>query len=335
MMNPLLTAPGFDTWTGRLIRSVRRFRSETCVTILTYHSISHTETVFNSHVRHDPVEFERQMDYLAEKYAPLSLRDLLDRLARNDPPRRGVVVTLDDGYADSIRQAFPIALRRRIPITIFPVTSIVGNRDLLWQHKLAWLVSQGWGPKVIDAFVAEGYPQPIENQDAEEYVRAHYRIDTPVLLESLLNRAGRSGAALAQSHRLYLEPEEIAGADRDFVEFGNHTDTHPILSALNAEQQRVEITIARDILRSLMSYDPIALAYPFGLKRHYDANSVKMARESGHHAALDMRRRPNWPNIGALDLSRKPAPVGSQESFEQMIEDWPDNAEPVPAGGSA
>ncbi len=334
-MNSLVTKPGFDTWTGRLIRKMRRLRSETCVTILTYHSVSHTETIYNSELRHEPADFEGQMEYLAENYTPLSLRDLLDRLTRQDPPHRGVVVTLDDGFADSIRQALPIAHRRRIPLTVFPVTAVIGNRDLLWQHKLAWLVAQGLEARVIDAFTVEGYPPPHENVTAAEYVRANYRSDTPTVLESLLQSVGQSGAGLAATHRPYLEPEEMSGADRDLVEFANHTHTHPILSALNIEQQHEEIVAACDALRALTGYNPIAFAYPFGLKRHYNADSTRIAQETGHLATLDMRRRINRPQVDPFDLSRKPAPVCSPDSLERMLEDWPDNAEPILPGGRA
>lgn len=332
-MNPLMAKPGFDTWTGRWVRRIRRRRSETCVTILTYHSVSPNETIFNARIRHEPAEFERQMDYLSDHYTPMRLRDVLERISRNDPPHRGVVVTLDDGYADSIRQALPIAYRRRIPITIFPVTSVVGNRDLLWQHKLAWLVAHHHEARVLDAFVSEGYPPVPENQDAEDYVRVHYRTDTPDILEGLLTRIGQSGRSLASIERPYLEPEEIAQAERDLVEFGNHTHTHPILSALSAEQQRDEIATARDALRQLRGHEPISLAYPFGLKRHYNADSIRIARETGHVAALDLRRRINRPTVDLFNLSRKPAPSGASGAFERMLEDWPDNAEPVATEG--
>ncbi|HKQ48729.1 MAG TPA: polysaccharide deacetylase family protein [Phycisphaerae bacterium] len=334
-MNPLMTTAGFDTLTGRLIRRMRRLRSETCVTILTYHSVDHTETIFNSNVRHDPAEFERQMDYLAENYSPLSLREWIERAHRNDPPHRGVVVTLDDGYADSLRQALPIAFRRRIPVTIFPVTAVIGNRDLLWQHKLAWLVAHHHEARVLDALISAGYPPVPENQNVEAYVRAQFRADTPEILESLLKKLGQSGASIAAAERLYLEPEEIAQADRDLVEFGNHTHTHPFLSALSVDEQREEIILARDALSALTGYAPIALAYPFGLKRHYNAASSQIARETGHRVAMDMRRRINRPDGDPFELSRKPATTGPHDHFERILEDWPDNAEPPPMEGRA
>jgi hypothetical protein len=53
-------------------------------------------------------------------------------------------------------------------------------------------------------------------------------------------------------------------------------------------------------------------------------------QETGHRAALDLRRRINTGCVDPFGLSRKPAPRGSQEAFEKLIEDWPANA---PQGG--
>jgi peptidoglycan/xylan/chitin deacetylase (PgdA/CDA1 family) len=154
----------------------------------------------------------------------------------------------------------------------------------------------------------------------------------PAVLEDVLRSVGTSGARLAGALRPYLEVEEVAEADPEYVEFGNHTHTHAILSALAADQQRDEIVAARDRLVSLTGQAPIALAYPFGLKRYYNADSGRIARETGHRAALDMRRRINVGRVDPFELSRKPAPCGSQIGFEQMLEDWPVNAA---TGGNA
>jgi peptidoglycan/xylan/chitin deacetylase (PgdA/CDA1 family) len=106
------------------------------------------------------------------------------------------------------------------------------------------------------------------------------------------------------------------------VEFGNHTHTHPVLSALSYDAQLKEVSSARDALLALSGQAPLALAYPFGLKAHYNADSKRIAQETWHRAALDLRRRTNQGEIDPFELSRKPAASGSQRLFEQMIEDW-------------
>ncbi|HVP11349.1 MAG TPA: polysaccharide deacetylase family protein [Phycisphaerae bacterium] len=334
-MNTYLAKTEFAAWPGRLMRRLRRRRNDLCINIVAYHSIAQETNVLTAgtDLRHDPAEFERHLDYLVEHYRPVSLSELVTGLESGRPPRRAVVITIDDGFADSIRQAAAILFRRRIPATIFPVTSVIGNTDLMWQHKLAWLLANGHESLVRDALRAEHYPAIGEGESIVDFTRRCFRADLPDILECVLRRTGGTGRELAGRMRPYLEPEDIAHADRQFVEFGNHTHTHPVLSALTIEQQRAEIVTARDAIISLAGRPPFALAYPFGLKRHYNTESQRVARETGHRAALDLRRRINVGRVHPFELSRKPAPRGSLENFEKLIEDWPANAPLPPPGG--
>ncbi|MCG8405630.1 MAG: polysaccharide deacetylase family protein [Phycisphaerales bacterium] len=324
-MTSVLTKTRFDTWTGRMVRGLRRRYNDHCTTILTYHSVCGQNSVFTAgtSLRHHPREFERQIDYLAEHYNLFSLRELVAMLERGEQPSRAVVLTFDDGYADAIRQAMSILYRRRIPMTIFPVTSVIGNRDLMWQHKLAWLVAEGHTSRVWDGLKAEGWNVNETDDSLVDYVRRCYRPVLLEVLESVVRSVGTSGRALAEEHRPYLESEEIAEADPEFVEFGNHTDTHPVLSALTIGQQMAEITAGHRHITELTGQSPLALAYPFGLKRHYDEDTKRIAANTGHRAVLDMRRRLNTGLVDPFELSRMPAPSGSQVDFEKMVEAWP------------
>ena len=335
-MNAMLMKTEFDAWTGRLVRRLRRPRNTQCIHVLTYHSIAREDSVFTrgTTLRLDPAAFERHVDYLAEHYTPIRLSELLAALARGDRLHQAVVMTFDDGFADTMRRAYPVLYRRRIPMTVFPVTSVIGNTDLLWQHKLAWLEAEGYERKVLEAMQAEGFPSRTDDEPLADYARRNYRADLPEILEGVLRSTGHRGARLAAALRPYVEAEDLAEADPEFVEFGNHTHTHAILSALTPEQQRKEMTTARETLTALTGVTPIALAYPFGLKSHYNADSRRLACETGHRAALDMRRRINAGPVDPFELSRKPASCGTPLEFEKMMEDWPENAAAgVPGGG--
>ncbi len=344
-MNAMLSKTGFDHWTGRLVRRLRRRYNDQCITILTYHSVAHEDSVFTAgtQLRCCPQDLEREAEYLAEHYNMMRLSDLVTMLERGEQPVRAVALTFDDGYGDSIRQAMPILFRRRIPMTIFPVTSVVGNNELMWQHKLAWLVAKGHEMLVWDVLGAEGWSVPntpegtvdAHRESIGDFVRRNYQPHLPQVLESVVATVGTSGLALAGRHRPYLEVDDIATADPEFVEFGNHTATHPVLSALTVMQQRSEIEDARQKITEWTGRPPVALAYPFGLKPHYNDASKQLARNTGHRATLDMRRRMNVGLVDPFELSRKPIAGPSQTDFEMMIEDWPANARHSPPGNTA
>lgn len=333
-MNTVLSRTRFDTWAGRAVRGVRRRYNDHCITVLTYHSISVQESFLTAgtSLRHHPRLFEEQVDYLAEHYNLISLRDLVAMLGRREQPRRAVVITFDDGYADSLRQAMPILYRRRIPMTLFPVTSVLGNRRLMWQHTLAWLVSHGHTQRVWDGLESGGWLLPGQRGSVEQFARENYRAELPEILDSLLDAVGTNAAALAAKHRPYLEPEDIAEADPDLVTFGNHTDSHPVLSALTVREQRAEIIAAKRRLMDLTRQAPVGFAYPFGLKQHYNEDTKRLVEATGHQAALDTRRRLNVGPVSPFELSRMPAICAGQLEFEKMVEIWPD-IEKVPSTG--
>lgn len=328
MKIPLLSTE-FDTWTGRVVRGLRRRRAAERLHLLTYHQIAPESDVFTegTGLRHTPADLEQHLDYLLEHYQPVRLSDWLDAADRGETLRHAVVLTFDDGFAGVLRHAWPVLYRRRVPMTVFPVTGVIGNTDLLWTHKLAWLQAHGHADRMIEALQAEGFPPRGDTETLDDYARRCYRVDLPGIIEAVLRSTGQSGPRLAAALRPYLEPAEIAEADPEFVEFGNHTHTHPVLAALSRDQQREEIATAGDALTALAGRAPTVLAYPFGLKRHYNADSRELARESGHRAAVDMRRRINLAATSPFELSRRPAPHGLREDFEKMMEDWPANVD--------
>lgn len=334
-MSIIVEKTGFETWSGRFVRLLRRRHNDACFNIITYHSVSKQKSVFTvgTELRHDPADFERHVDYVATHYKPISLTRLVEHLERGEVPPRAVVFTFDDGYADTLANAFPILFRRRIPMTIFPATAVIGNIDLLWQHKLAWLSANGLQARTLEAFASAGYPARGSDENLAHYGRRCYRHDMTNVLEEVLRSVGTSGAALANEFRPYIESDEVAEADPEFVEFGNHTHTHAVLAALSEKTQREEITTARDMLTSLTGRPPVALAYPFGLKSHYSEATKTIAKETGHRAMLDLRRRMNLGRVDPFELSRKPATCGDQAEFERLIEDWPVNASVFRNGG--
>lgn len=332
-MSSILEQTSFDTWPGKLVRKLRRRYNDRVATILTYHSISRQKTIYNERDQlcHSPAALEREVDYLAENFNVMRLSDLVTSIERGEMPRRAVVITFDDGYADTLSVAQPILFRRRLPMTVFPVTSVIGNRALLWQHKLAWLVNEDASERVWIALQAEGWEVPAPGEaDLDTFVRQHYRADIPDILEAVIRTMGTTSEQIAAKHRPYLEIEELAQVDPEFVEFGNHTDTHPVLSALADGQQMVEIGAASRKLHEWTGRAPMSFAYPFGLKTHYTPRTIDHIRATGHKAILDMRRKMNvWP-LSSTELSRKPGACETQEDFERLVEDWPANSSGAP-----
>ena len=114
------------------------------VIILAYHRISERPTGPVPSVT--PVEFARQMDYLARAGYRSVGPDALAAYLRGGelPCRRAVLITFDDGWADNYTLARPILDAHGFTATIFVVSSRVGGHGCLTAAQLRALVRAGW-----------------------------------------------------------------------------------------------------------------------------------------------------------------------------------------------
>ena len=96
--------------------------------ILMYHAFGPSSEPASRYVM-PAVRFARQMAWLKWMgYRVISLEEYL-RFRREYllPPRRSIVITIDDGYADNWHVAYPILQRYRFPATIFVVSAQIGG----------------------------------------------------------------------------------------------------------------------------------------------------------------------------------------------------------------
>lgn len=84
-----------------------------------------------------PTEFDRQMEWLAvNDYHPIKVADLACALQTGGSlPDKPIVLTFDDGYADSYQNAFPILKNYRYPATFYVVTQFADDKK---QGYMTW-----------------------------------------------------------------------------------------------------------------------------------------------------------------------------------------------------
>ncbi len=105
-----------------------------------------------------PSLFRAQLSFLKENnYNFFSLSEAVNWIERKLPiPERSIIVTLDDGYLDNYKNAFPILSDLKVPATIFLVSDYMGktnewmarsspnsNKTLLSWHQIHEMKKQG------------------------------------------------------------------------------------------------------------------------------------------------------------------------------------------------
>jgi peptidoglycan/xylan/chitin deacetylase (PgdA/CDA1 family) len=105
------------------------------VPVLNYHQINNED---HNALTLSDTEFEAQINYLyQEGYNGISPGQLADYLQYGKPlPPKPVLITLDDGYEDNYRVAYPILQKYHFTATIFLITDFVGNygKYLTWNQ---------------------------------------------------------------------------------------------------------------------------------------------------------------------------------------------------------
>lgn len=257
-----------------------------------------------------PSNFASQLAMLRQRATPIGLDDLVVARARRAIPRRAVVVTFDDGYADNFEVALPIAAQREIPITLFATTDLVAQQSEAWWDQLCALIIEA--PKlpaqlelnlrgtrhqwqVPELTPADRFPQV--NQLRPWLAPTGSRLAFYYQLWQALRPLGVPERSLAmeqitawaerplpnrRSHR-FLTPAELQTfARHPLVTIGGHTTSHPNLASLTREQARIEIQDNLDWLTTVIGVRPRHFAYPFGER---SAQTVATVRELGLSSA--------------------------------------------------
>jgi peptidoglycan/xylan/chitin deacetylase (PgdA/CDA1 family) len=133
-------------------------------------------------------DFEAQLDWLVrEDYRFLSLTELREGLLGNTrPPRRSVVLTFDDGFADNHELALPLLKRHGARATFFPVAGFIGSdndpgENYMTPDQLRELAGAGMEIGSHAMSHAELAKMPLEKARAE-------LADSKAELESVLGR---------------------------------------------------------------------------------------------------------------------------------------------------
>jgi peptidoglycan/xylan/chitin deacetylase (PgdA/CDA1 family) len=103
------------------------------VPILAYHQVSSLPEVYSI----DAVEFEQQMQYLAEHgYTAISLAELFAAgKSGTKLPSKPIIISFDDGYEDNYQTALPIMEKYHLKGTVFVIAGQVGQTEYMsWEQ---------------------------------------------------------------------------------------------------------------------------------------------------------------------------------------------------------
>ncbi|WP_224963351.1 polysaccharide deacetylase family protein [Geomonas subterranea] len=220
----------------------------------------------------------------------ISLDYLLDNFEECSRRKKNLVITLDDGYQDNYRHAYPLFQKYRVPFTIYVTTSFPDGTADLWWYKLASVVNSAEeifinsdeGTVVISAAV--------DPRGAFRTLRHHFlslgREEQAHFLEDLMERYGSQ----YREERFAMSWDEILQLSRDeLCTIGSHTTSHGNLRKLSREEALRDMVLAKCETEQRIGKPVLHFSYPYGTEQEASWREEQLAREAGFKTAVTTR----------------------------------------------
>lgn len=112
----------------------------TAIPVLLYHSVSGGSSGWIARYTVTPRAFARHMQLVADSgRTPMTVSGLRSALRGDRPlPPHPVVITFDDGFADTLTEAAPVLARHGLPSTVYVTTGVVGGSSPGGDRMLEW-----------------------------------------------------------------------------------------------------------------------------------------------------------------------------------------------------
>ncbi len=228
-------------------------------------------------------------------YALISLEEAAEELAseRDGPPF--AVFTLDDGYKDNFRHAWPVFRSHVCPFTIFVSPAIADGKCELWWRGLELVLANSSSIDVeIDGVRYAGSTETDVqkwNMYNELYwpLRCTEEHQQRRWIREVCSSHGIDLNAMCRDQAMTWD--DIRKINKDpLCSIGAHTVHHRALKKLGADEALAEVLKSRDRIASEIGVIPETFAYPYGDESSADERDFEIIRSAGFKAAVTTRK---------------------------------------------
>jgi peptidoglycan/xylan/chitin deacetylase (PgdA/CDA1 family) len=255
--------------------------------VLTWHRVADPAAapdLYPGLVSATPAGFEEQLDWLVRRFAVVSLDDVLAALGGvRALPRRALLLTFDDAYADFAEHAWPALRRRGLPAALFVPTAYPDRPgQAFWWDRLWCAIAHTSRTGLRTREAALRLDSPAER--TRSYKRLRDRVkslghdEAMTFVDALCAELGA-----APARNVVLGWGALRQLAREGATLVPHTRTHPLLHRIDADRVREEVEGSLADLRREIGPTPAVLAYPSG---GHDAAVVRRLREAGFELAF-------------------------------------------------
>ena len=293
----------------------RQLLRSTSAVVLRYHSVCEHPDSPLSYIDPGlavPLDgFDRQMRFLREHYAAVSLDEIVEAVIDGRPlPRLAVAVTFDDGYRDNHQLAFPVLAKHGIAGAFYITAGCVNKGEPMWTSRLRYyfmatrqssLTLAGPPSKRLD--VSSPAARHASFAFTIAAIKSAGKVRGGEIFRSVETALGVTD--LAPLHDCMMTWDEVAEMGRGGMTIGAHTLTHPNLPGLPAEEALAEIAGSKSLIEEKVKMPVLHFAYPNGRGvSHFNEPVREMVKKAGFLSSVTSINGPVYPNDDPFTLQR-------------------------------
>ena len=260
--------------------------------------------------------FERQLDWLGQRFRFISLEELGPALERGENfDRPTAAITFDDGYEDIYYNAFPVLKQKGIPAAVFVVTELLDAPQPFIHDKLYWLLCRAysqWPHASLElaCLLRDFDIEPLPIQKLIAVANNPFQATRDLLTRLSQSQLCRVTEALEEK----LQPKEdaldsmkplnqamLAEMVQSGITIGSHTQTHILLTNESRFTVQQELEGSRRDLETKLGMPIRHFAYPDG---RFDHRTVQAVAAAGYRYAYTTCRHRD-PHYPLLTIPRK------------------------------
>ena len=255
--------------------------------VLLYHRVTQSQTD-PQQLSVTPANFNAHLEHLKNNYHLLTIKVFQYYLENKKKfPKKSVLITFDDGYADNYLEALPI-LEKHTAQALFYIATGTLNTDVeFWWDAIERIVLLSDHKTEEEKYVLNGVEYNLSGLDNTkrfelyEQLLPALRVMNSSLREEKINELGRifNSSQGRASHRA-MSFEELKKMDlSNAAVIGAHTHLHPSLGALTYEEQLKEIETSKNILEQHLNKKITHFSYPFGTIKDFNADTLDIMKK--------------------------------------------------------
>lgn len=276
--------------------------------LIFYHGIGNGTSIPMKHLNDEiPLStFKAHIEYLCANYRIVSLDSAVTTLEETSTTSKSTkpvcAISFDDGLRSVYEFAYPELKKNNLPFAVFINTSVVNNIDMLWLHKLGYLIEK----LGLDYFIRQiksripdstaGLSDSTNPKELENWGRKNIELlHNSRLLDEIASAENINFPDISSEFQLYLNWDEINEMAENGGEFYSHTHQHYPLN--NIQDNAIVKDQIESSVRILNAHENCGLkfmSFPFGMETDYGRSNILKAFESGHEYIVEVGNGLNY-----------------------------------------